>query len=143
MRLEEVTAMEVIFWLVFGVITSSVLIKFVHHKPSESRLKILGYALIIAALIYVLFAVLASNLVWIGIESLGVLLYGASFILSKSRSSNLLAVGWLLHPVWDVGLHLSGSGSIVAPEWYVVMCISFDITVACYLLAQARVGKVA
>ncbi|ENM5727840.1 hypothetical protein V4V56_003857 [Vibrio mimicus] len=135
--------MEVIFWLTIGVIASAVLIKFVHHKSSESRLKILGYALIIAAFIYVLFAVLASNLVWIGIESLGVLLYGAFFVLSKSRSSYLLAVGWLLHPVWDVSLHLLGSGSIVAPEWYVIMCISFDITVACYLLAQARVGKIA
>ena len=134
--------MEVIFWLAVGVVTSTVLIKYVHHKSSEARLKILGYALIIAALIYVLFAVLASDLVWIGIESFGVLLYGAFFVASKNRSWYLLAVGWLLHPVWDVGLHLSASGSNVAPQWYVIMCISFDITVACYLLAQARVGKV-
>lgn len=143
MQLEEITAMEVIFWLAVGVIASAVLLKCVHHKSSEFRLKILGYALIIAALIYVLFAILASNLAWIGIESLGVLLYGAFYILSKSRSSYLLAVGWLLHPVWDVGFHLVGSGSNVAPEWYVIMCISFDITVACYLLAQVRAGKIA
>lgn len=135
--------MEVIFWLVVGVISSAVLLKFVHHKSPESRLNILGYALIIAALIYVLFAFIGSNLTWIGIESLGVLVYGVFFVLSKNRGLYLLALGWLLHPVWDVGLHLFGSGVSFAPEWYVIMCISFDITVACYLLAQARVEKIA
>lgn len=135
--------MDVIFWLAVGIVSSAVLLKCVHHMPSEWRLRILGYALIIAALIYVLFAILASDLTWVGIESIGVLLYGAFYVLSRNRSSHLLAVGWLLHPVWDVGLHLFGSGTSVAPEWYVTLCISLDITVACYLLAQARFGRTA
>lgn len=130
--------MEVLFWLVMGFITSAALIKFVHHQSPGSRFNILGKALVIAALIYVLFAVLGSNPTWIGIELLGVLLYGVLFLLAKRRDRYLLALGWLLHPVWDVGLHLFGSGASFAPNWYVLMCISFDVTVACYLFAQAR-----
>ncbi|WP_341503687.1 DUF6010 family protein [Gallaecimonas sp. GXIMD4217] len=133
--------MEVIFWLVAGVIGSAALIRFARQKPPESRLNIFGYALIIASLIYVGFAALDSNLSWVGIESVGVLIYGVFFILSKSRGMYLLALGWLLHPVWDTVLHLFGVGSSFAPDWYATMCISFDITVACYLLAVQAHGE--
>ncbi|SDK51968.1 DUF6010 family protein [Microbulbifer yueqingensis] len=130
--------MEVVFWLVAGVIGSAVLVKFAHNKSPESRLNILGCALIIASFVYLGFSVLASNLIWVGIESAGVLIYGAFFVLSKSRGVNLLALGWLLHPIWDVALHLFGVGSSFAPDWYAIMCISFDITVACYIVIRAR-----
>ena len=133
--------MGIIFWLLFGVLSSGLLLKSIHHKPLYSRISILGYTLIIAALFYVIFAFLYSNLTWIGIESLGVLIYSLFFVLSKNRGLYYLAIGWLLHPVWDVGLHLFGPGDDFAPRWYVIMCISFDITVASYLLIQARVGE--
>ncbi|MFY8275416.1 hypothetical protein AAEU32_14925 [Pseudoalteromonas sp. SSDWG2] len=39
-------------------------------------------------------------------------------------------MGWLLHPVWDVGLHLIVQDGQFAPLWYVYLCISFDVVVA-------------
>ena len=41
-----------------------------------------------------------------------------------------LAVGWQLHSVWDVGLHLRGPGRHVAPDWYAIACVSFDVLLA-------------
>ncbi len=49
---------------------------------------------------------------------------------SKRRA---LAAGWALHPIWDAGLHLQGSGATHAPEWYVVACISFDLLIASFI----------
>ena len=35
--------------------------------------------------------------------------------------------------VWDSGLHFMGAGKDVAPMWYVISCITFDILVAAYI----------
>ena len=138
--LENDVIVEVIFWLIVGVLGSAGLVKFIHKKPPESRLNSLGYALVIASLIYLVFAVLSTNMTWIGIELIGVLLYCIFFFLSKSYGVYLLAFGWLLHPVWDITLHLFGEGASFTPRGYAIMCISFDMMVAIYLLLQARRG---
>ena len=41
-----------------------------------------------------------------------------------------LAVGWALHPVWDVALHLVGGGRVFTPQAYPVACLSWDTIVA-------------
>ncbi|WP_070971149.1 DUF6010 family protein [Vibrio sonorensis] len=129
----------VIVWLVVGVIGSAVLLQYVHRKSPKTRLNILGCALIIAALIYVAFAAYAINLKWVGIELVGVFIYGCFFAVAKQKGLIYLAIGWILHPVWDFVLHLYGAGHEFAPQWYAIMCISFDVTVAVYILIQARV----
>lgn len=130
--------MEVALWLAVGFVASAALIKFAHHQSFKTRLNLLGSALIIASLIYVGFAALNSNFIWMGIELLGVLVYATFFYLAKRYGLLLLAFGWALHPVWDTVLHLFGAGASFAPQWYAIMCISFDITVAAYLVVQAR-----
>ena len=49
-----------------------------------------------------------------------------------------LSLGWLLHPVWDIAVHLFGPGHEVAPAGYAVACVSFDIAVAVYLAKKYR-----
>ena len=137
------TIMYITTWLFIGVVASALLLKYVHNKPLAYRLNILGYSLVIAAVIYVLFAALDFSLTWLAIESVGLLLYGTFFLLSKRLGICFLALGWLLHPIWDVGLHILLSVESTAPSWYVVLCISFDITIASYLFVQARMARTA
>lgn len=130
--------METIAWLGIGFVSSLLLIQFADKRTSHSRINVLGYALIIAAIIYMIFAVLDFNLVWFGIEFIGVLIYGTFFYLAKRFGLLFLAIGWALHPIWDVVLHLLNVEVDFAPEWYAVMCISFDITIAAYVIIKMR-----
>ncbi|TKB43139.1 DUF6010 family protein [Thalassotalea mangrovi] len=58
--------------------------------------------------------------------------------MATTRNRIWLALGWLLHPVWDIGLHLQGPGWHIVPPWYAVACVSFDILVAIYIVWRIR-----
>ena len=103
-------------------------------KRSENT--ILAMGLVVAAAIYVGFALIWGNTTWFLIELAGVPAYAIFYWLSVRFSVVWLAAGWAAHPVWDVLLHLKGPGHFVAPEWYVVACISFDVLIAVYILAS-------
>ena len=49
-----------------------------------------------------------------------------------------MALGWSMHVIWDVGLHLMGPGHHVAPEWYAVACLSFGLVVAGYIIYLSK-----
>jgi hypothetical protein len=90
--------------------------------------------LVVAALIYVVFAGAggASNSLWL--EFGGVALFGAIAIVGVLWFPVALAVGWALHIAWDLLLHpihISG----YAPWWYPVLCIGFDLFVAGFIVA--------
>ncbi|WP_415904135.1 DUF6010 family protein [Neptuniibacter sp. QD48_55] len=131
-----------ILWLIFGLTGGGLLIKFAKGRTEQEQINIFGIALVIAALIYIGFAVLyGASTTWLFIETVGVLIYGSSYLLAKHFGLHFLALGWLLHPVWDVGLHLVGAGGHFAPEWYAVMCISFDLVAAVYLFRKSALFK--
>jgi hypothetical protein len=50
-------------------------------------------------------------------------------------SSWWLALGWLGHVAWDVGLHLDRPQA-VAPEWYLLLCVGLDLIVAGFLIGR-------
>ena len=79
----------------------------------------------------------------LGVLALLVLLVGGLAVLGLKRSPMSLAFGWALHPVWDAGLHLMGTGATFAPSWYVVVCISFDLLVGGYIAARFRAAPLA
>ena len=99
--------------------------------------RVLSVALMVVAVIYVGFAFVWGDAGWVAIEIAGVPAYGLFVWLAIRHSFNWLAVGWGLHPAWDVMLHLLGPGKAVAPEWYAVACITFDLLVAGYILSRA------
>lgn len=107
---------------------------------------LLVVSLLIAALVYVFFSADAhAGAGWLFVELLGVLLYGALAFRGLRGSVAWLAVGWALHPVWDLGLHYFGPGRAFAPDWYTVSCFSFDIVVAAVIalgagLSASRMG---
>lgn len=129
--------MNTIGWLILGLILGAVLLVYARSYGARAEKKILAQALIVAAIIYVLFAIVWGNTTWLLIEISGVAVYGVFAWASIRHSTYWLAIGWLLHPIWDVVLHLLGSGHMVAPEWYVVACITFDILVSGYIFTRA------
>ena len=99
-------------------------------RGSERRERyILAQGLVIAAVIYVVFAAIWGDLRWIGIEVLGVVGYGVLAWLGLRHSPYWIALGWAAHPLWDVALHFMGPGQHIVPAWYAIACVSFDILV--------------
>jgi hypothetical protein len=114
----------------------------VHGKTEEFSHQILGNTLLIAALIYVAFALIWGDSRWLMIELVGVIIYGLFIRLSHIYSIKFLALGWLLHPLWDATLHLYGPAHSLAPTWYAVACISFDIIIAGYIFIFYKNNKI-
>ena len=124
--------MYIATWLFFGFCAGGLFIRYAHLHPSDTR-RILATALVVAAVIYVAFALLAANVSrWLVVELVGVAMYGGLAVLGVKRSVWWLASAWALHPVWDIAIHYLGSGASFAPQWYVIACVSFDLLVAAY-----------
>jgi len=103
--------------------------------------RILVRGLIAAALVYVLFAVTAhAGAAWIAGELLGVVLYGG-IARGLRGSAWWIAAGWALHPIWDIALHFVGPGHTLAPEWYTVPCVTWDLVVAAVVAIDALRGQ--
>ena len=109
------------------------------RKRAEPRVLALG--LLVAALIYVGLALAHPERRWLLIELAGVVLYGGLAWLGLRFSPWWLALGWLGHVGWDVGLHLDRPQSLVG-AWYPLLCVGFDLVVAGFVvntsLALAR-----
>ena len=121
-------------WLLLGA-ALAVLFIIIGHRVKFLDFKIsMAIGLVVAALIYVGFALAWGNIQWVLIEALGIPLYGAMAWLGLRKSPIWIAVGWLLHMPWDLFVHYIGPGFHVAPEWYMFACFSFDLIVGGYLL---------
>ncbi|MFQ5349490.1 MAG: DUF6010 family protein [Thermoanaerobaculia bacterium] len=95
--------------------------------------RIYAQGLVVAALIYVVFALAArAGIAPLLLELLGVALFGAVAWQGGRRSALWLAAGWAVHVGWDLLLHpLTGAG--YAPAWYVRACVGFDLMVAAWI----------
>lgn len=125
-------------WLLLGLLLGAALIVYARSYRAKGEKILLAKALVIAAIIYVLFAIIWGNTTWLLIEIIGVPIYGVFAWAAMRYTAYWLAIGWLLHPLWDVWLHLLGPGYLVAPEWYATACITFDILIACYIFYRAK-----
>jgi len=124
-------------WLLLGLFLGVAFLAFARTRGGAER-RVLALGLLVAAVIYVGFALIGAGPAWLLVEMLGVAAYGVLAWLGLRRSPLWLAAGWALHPAWDVGLHLVGAGAAFAPEWYATACISFDLLVAGYIVAGFR-----
>jgi len=125
-------------WLCLGVVLAMPLLVLAERVKLNIMTHLMGLSLVIAAIIYIGFALVWGDTLWLLIEFFGVGAYGVFYLLAVRFSAIWISVGWLAHPMWDVVLHLNGPGSHVAPEWYAVACLSFDIVVAAYIFRRLR-----
>lgn len=121
--------------LLAGVVLALGLIAMARARGYEIRTY--GVGLAVAAAIYVAFALVAgAGAGAIGIELVGLALFGVVAALGARRWLWLLAAGWAVHAAWDVLLHTGGRGAW-APGWYPTLCVGFDLFLAGYVLALA------
>lgn len=134
--------MSTAIWLLAGALLAIGFISYVAKRPGGSD-RILAIGLFVAGFVYVAFAIGSGSAHWILIESLGAGVCGVVGWLGVRVSTLWLAAGWALHPAWDVGLHVIGPAADVAPHWYAILCISFDLLVAAYVWVtlKERTGR--
>lgn len=99
----------------------------------------LAAGLVIAAAIYVWFALAGGGSPRdVALEAGGLAAFGTAALLGIRLSPLWLAAGWLLHAGWDVGLH-STTATPFVPAWYPPLCVGFDLVLAVWIAARARV----
>ena len=125
-------------WLLLGLALGGAFVALARTRGVGER-RLLALGLVVAALVYVGFAIAGSAPVgWLLAEGLGLVAYGGFAWLGLQRAPGWLAAGWALHAVWDGGLHLAGAGAALAPDWYVLACLSFDLLVGAYIAFRYR-----
>lgn len=113
-----------------GAILGLLLVAGARARRARGR-ALIGYGLVVAAIIYVGFPIRSGRMEpWLGAELLGVALFGSIAWLGLRGSAWWLAAGWAAHTLWDVLLHHVGPGAGMAPVWYVMLCVGFDLAVA-------------
>ena len=118
-----------------GALLGSGFILLVRRSGRVGEIRMMAIGLIVTALIYVPLAVLGSDRSWLVLETGGLAIFGVLAWLGM-RSPAWLALGWVGHVAWDVGLHLDRTQSVV-DRWYPLFCVGFDLIVAGYLLSLA------
>ena len=137
------TEAEMFRWvLIEGAIGGAVLVliafllsKFVSDVAGRTLLATVLFA---AAGAYLGFAVTAPvSRIWLLIELLQAIAFGTLGLYGWRGPAKWLALGWALHPLWDLPLHYYGPGRSVAP-WTYAVCLSYDWVVAAYILIYYR-----
>lgn len=130
--------MATLIQLLIGAFACLVFVLVARRAGLKREMIVYAAALVIAALIYVGFAVVGGATVsWLVIESGSLVLFSLVALFGLRRSAWVLMIGWAAHAVWDVLLHKVLEVGFV-PEWYPVVCIGFDLFLAGYIAMRKR-----
>lgn len=119
--------------IVAGGMLATGLLFCIKRFNTRIKLRIAILALVIAAVVYVLFALLTRNQLFITIELVGLMFFLLLVWMGYQYSFWFIAMGWLLHVFWDLGLHPAQTAPYI-PQWYTWLCVGFDIIIALYLV---------
>jgi hypothetical protein len=126
--------------ILLGAVLGGLFVLVAHRSGRTAEARLLAFGLVIAALIYVGLALPGADRRWLTLEVAGLAVFGVFAWLGVRASLWWLALGWLAHVAWDVGLHLERTQTVVAP-WYPLLCVGFDLIVAGFLLGPASAGR--
>jgi hypothetical protein len=129
-----------LFPVIAGAVLGGLFALFAHSRRSPGEVRLLAVGLMVAALIYVAFALAGAHGRWLALEAVGLALFSGVAWLGLRVSLWWLALGWVAHVGWDVGLHLDRTQPVVG-AWYPLACVGFDLVVAGYLLSLARAPR--
>lgn len=131
-------SMTTLLQLLIGTLACLVFVLVARQAGQKREMILYAAALMIAALIYVGFAVAGGATVsWFIIESGSLVLFSLAALFGLKWSAWVLMTGWAAHAVWDVLLHKVLEVGFV-PEWYPVVCIGFDLFLAGYIVVRKR-----
>ena len=125
-------SLTIIWEVALGAIIALACIYIFRSKNIRKEVIAWGYGLVIAAIVYLIFAEMNKEPTWIYIELGGVVLFSLFLWFAKKWNLLFVPVGWLLHMVWDTLLHIVVDPGY-APDWYPDLCIGFDVVIAIYL----------
>jgi hypothetical protein len=125
-------------YLLLGVVLAAIFLALSLLRKRGDWL-VVAIGLPVAASAYIGFALMAGNGRWAAYEAVGVVVYGLIAWCGLRLSPRWLVLGWAAHPLWDTLLHLSGAGAELAPQWYVVSCVPFDLLVAGFVAARPHI----
>ena len=129
---------DLIIHLVIGIVSAFVFIAIARRGGMGWEKRIYAAGLVIAALIYVGFAIIGgASLEWNTIELVGLAIFTLVAALGLKVSTGFLAAGWAVHGLWDALLHLTQHAAFV-PDWYPVTCLGFDLILAVYIVARFK-----
>ena len=117
-----------------GIVAMLPLVRFSQRLPISARRRFWALSLFVAALIYVVVALIVERSM-VASQLVGLVIYSAIALLGVWRWPRLLAVGWALHMVWDFLGHpitldpLAPNPSFM-PWWYPPACLGADLFVA-------------
>ena len=125
--------------LAVGLALGALLVIYARSGRQAREAQVLAFGLVVAGLFYVGFALAGGAPVRsLLLESLGVVPFGLLAWLGLRRSQLWLALGWAAHVAWDLGLNWGAGAPAFVPDWYPVVCTSFDLLVAGYIVARSR-----
>jgi hypothetical protein len=144
--------------LSIGITLAGITILLIQVLPLTVDQNFYAIALITAALIYVCFSIVSQNTTWIltgerrspqapslhgGVtvtELLGVIIFSIIAVIGIKISPWFLAMGWLIHPAWDLLIDNHNLNTFV-PQWYPTVCIGYDIAIALYIAYKCSVKE--
>ena len=129
-----------LFSVLAGAVLGALFVLLADSRTSLGEVRLLALGLVVAALLYVGFALARADGRWLALEVIGLALFAGLGWLGLRVSLWWLALGWVVHVGWDVGLHLDRTQPVVGP-WYPLACIGFDLVVAGFLLSLARTAR--
>jgi hypothetical protein len=122
--------------LVVGILGSAALVLFARRGVPGREMLAYGLGLGVTAVMYVIFSLaMGAPQDHLAHELVGTVLFGGAAVLGTWRWPVLLALGWVLHPVWDLAFHFAG-GPAYSPAWYALFCVGFDLPVGGYVAAR-------
>lgn len=123
-------------WILIGIVLGGAAVLSVRRWARRHEPIVWAVGLVVAALVYVGFAVAGGQWDALPVDTSGLLFFAALAGLGV-RSPRLLSLGWGLHAVWDYALHRPGLQDAV-PDAYSGICLGFDLAVALYALICLR-----
>src|SRR5260221_433619 len=112
------------FELVIGALFALACVALARRFGARGERRLYARWLVVAAVIYVIFAVAGGAApFWTAVELAGLLPFAGIGWLGLRYSPRWLAIGWAGHAVWDFGLHLMAGTPPFVPGWYPVMCL--------------------
>lgn len=128
----ELSFVTVTLQILAGVLLAAGVLYAIKGYSQKIQLAVTTSVLLVAVLIYVLLALFSGNPVFVAIEIIGLLLFLLLIGLGYRYTLWFIVMGWIMHVLWDVGLHPAQTAPYV-PQWYAWLCVGFDVVMAFYM----------